>query len=191
MSVTEQASSERVIGGKTVPPVGTWAIDPAHTNVEFVARHLVSKVRGRFERFAGTFTVAENPLDSRVEVAIDAASVKTGAEQRDGHLLSPDFFDTGNYKELRFTSTGVAEAGDEWVLDGELTIKDVTRPVRLHFAYLGAAVDPYGNEKVAFSAWAEVDREEFGLTWNATLETGGVLVGRKIRLEFEIQAARA
>ena len=191
MSVTEQASPARVIGGKAVPPVGTWAIDPTHTNVEFVARHLVSKVRGRFEQFAGTFTVAENPLDSRVEVTVDAASVKTGAEQRDGHLLSADFFDADNFKELRFASTGVAAAGDEWLLDGELTIKDVTRPVQLHFAYLGAAVDPYGNEKVAFSAWAEVDREEFGLTWNAALETGGVLVGRKVRLEFEIQAARA
>jgi polyisoprenoid-binding protein YceI len=190
-STTEQRAVERVFEGKAVPPVGTWAIDPTHTSVEFVARHLMSKVRGRFEQFAGTITVGENPLESRVEVTVDASSVRTGTEQRDAHLLSPDFFDVENFKELRFTSTGVAAAGDEWLLDGELTIKDVTRPVQLHFAYLGFAVDPYGNDKVAFSAWTEVDREEFGLTWNAALETGGVLVGRTVRLEFELQAARA
>lgn len=191
MSTTEQTATERTIAGKAVPPVGTWAVDATHSNVEFVARHLVSKVRGRFEQFAGTLVVAENPLESRVEVTVDAGSVKTGTEQRDGHLVSPDFFDVENFKELRFVSTAVRDAGDEWLLDGELTIKDVTRPVELHFEYLGFAVDPYGNDKIAFSAWAEVDREEFGLSWNAALETGGVLVGRKVRLEFELQAARA
>lgn len=191
MSTIEQPATERVFDGKAVPPVGTWAIDPTHSTVEFVARHLVSKVRGRFERFAGQFEVAENPLDSRVEVTVDAASVSTGAEQRDGHLLSADFFDVERFEELRFASTSVARDGDGWVLDGHLTIKDVTKPVRLRFDYLGAATDPWGNEKTAFSAHAEVDREEFGLTWNAALETGGFLVGRTVRLEFEIQAARA
>ncbi|HWH32853.1 MAG TPA: YceI family protein, partial [Egibacteraceae bacterium] len=134
----------------------------------------------------------EDPAASRVEVDIDVASVRTDSDQRDGHLLSPDFFDADNYAQIRFASTKVEPVdGDTWNLHGDLTIKDVTRPVTLTFEYLGVLKDPWGNDKAAFSAFTEVDREQWGLTWNAALETGGVLVGKQVRLEFEIQAQLA
>lgn len=191
MSTVENIPAERVIDGVKAPAAGTWVIDPDHTTVEFVARHLLSKVRGRFGVFSGAIEVAENPAESSVQVVVDASSVDTNSEQRDGHLRSPDFFDTDTYKQIRFVSTRVEPVdGDTWKLVGELTIRDVTRPVELTFEYLGVISDPWGNAKANFSASTTVDREEWGLTWNAALESGGVLVGKQVRLEFELQAAR-
>lgn len=192
MSVTQNLAPERVIDGVKAPAPGTWVIDPTHTTVEFVARHLLTKVRGRFDAFSGQIEVAGNPADSRVELVIDAASVNTNNEQRDGHLRSPDFFDAESFSELRFVSTRVEPVdGDTWKLIGDLTIRGVTKPVELTFEYLGVLTDPFGNVKANFSAFTEVNREEWGLTWNAALETGGVLVAKTVRLEFEIQAVRS
>jgi len=144
-----------------IPGPGTWVFDTSHSSVEFVARHLtISKVRGGFSAFSGTVTVAEPVTDSAVDVTIETASFSSGDENRDGHVR------------------------------GELTIRDVTRPVELAVEALGVIADPWGNEKAAFSATTEIDREDFGVTWNAALETGGVLVGSKVRIEIDVQLGR-
>lgn len=179
-------------GTVTLPTTGTWVIDPSHSSVDFVAKHLVvSKVRGRFTSFSGTIEVAD-PIDtSRVEVSIDAASITTNDEQRDGHVRSADFLDVETYPQLTFRSTAAHHrSGDAWTIPGELTIRDVTKPVELEVEYLGVFADPWGNQKAAFTASAEIDREEFGITWNAALETGGVLVGRTVRIEIDVQLAQ-
>lgn len=177
----------------TLPEVATWSFDLSHSSISFVARHLVvSKVRGGFDSFSGTVTVADPIEQSSVEVLIDAASISTGDAQRDGHLVSDDFLAAEAYPTLSFRSTGLRhEGGDDWVLAGELTIKDVTRPVELQVSYLGALTDPWGNQKVAFTAATEIDREEWGITWNQALETGGVLVGKRVTIEIEAQLAKA
>lgn len=175
------------------PQTGTWAIDPAHSTIDFVARHLMTtKVRGGFTSFSGTIEVADDPTESSVSVSIDTASVDTGADDRDQHLRSDDFFATDTYPAATFRSTSVeATGGDHYVLNGELTIKDVTRAVSIDFDYLGTTKDPWGNDKIAFEGATEIDREEWGLTWNKTLETGGVLVSKKIRIELAVQAGLA
>jgi polyisoprenoid-binding protein YceI len=175
-----------------LPDAGTWSIDPAHSSVGFVVRHLVAaKARGRFGEFSGDITIAERPEDSSVVVDIAAASVDTGQPDRDAHLRSPDFFDVEQHPTITFRSTAVRPVGDErYAVDGELTIHGVTRPVTLDLVYGGAVRDPFGNDKVIFSAEAEVNREDFGLTWNQALETGGLLVGKHARIELEIEAAR-
>jgi len=177
--------------GSTIPGAGTWAFDPAHSSVEFVVRHLmVSKVKGQFAAPAGTFTITEDPLQSHVEVAIDASTVTTGDANRDAHLKSPDFFDVESHPEIRFASTSVRHVkGDAWVLDGELTIQKVTKPVSLALEVNGVGQDPYGNTKAGFSATTKINREDFGLTYNAVLETGGVMVGKEITVNIEIEAA--
>ena len=182
----------RLVDGREVPAPGRYTIDPSHSSVEAVARHLmVTKVRGRFAAFSGTVEVAERPEDSRVEAAIEAASIDTKDAQRDEHLRSPDFLDAERFPTLRFTSTAVGPVSDSrWRVSGELTIRDVTRPVELDVEFLGVGADPWGNEKVAFTATTELDREAFGITWNQALETGGVLVGRTLKVELEIQAVR-
>jgi polyisoprenoid-binding protein YceI len=189
---TETHPLTRTADGKLVPASGTWQIDPAHTSVEFVARHLmVTKVRGRFSDVSGTIEVADNPLDSAVSVTTQIASVTTGAADRDGHVVSPDFFDVDNHPEMTFVSTGVRSNGDAWTLDGDLTIKGVTKPMAFDFDFVGVIDDPYGNSKAAFAASAEIMREDWGLTWNVSLEAGGVLVSKKIAIEIEIQAVLA
>jgi polyisoprenoid-binding protein YceI len=182
----------RMVDGATVPAVGRWVIDGSHTSAEFVARHLmVTKVRGGFGSIVGTIDVAQDPTDSRVEVAIETASVSTGDADRDGHIKSPDFFDIENYPEMKFVSTAVSASGSSWQLVGDLTIKDITKPVTLDFEFVGLATDPWGNEKAAFSATTTIDREEWDLNWNVALETGGVLVSKKIMIEIEMQAVLA
>lgn len=174
----------------TLPETGTWVIDPSHTTVEFVARHLmVSRVRGRFGSFSGTVTVADPVEGSSVEVSIDAASITTGDEQRDGHLRSGDFLDVETFPTITFRGSAPRREGDGWVLPGELTIRDVTQAIELAVEPLGVVVDPWGNRKAGFSASAELDRERFGITWNQALEAGGVLVGKQVRLELEVQLA--
>lgn len=182
----------RVIDGKQVPATGRWSIDPTHTQAEFVARHLmVTKVRGGFEDIAGTIVVADDPADSVVEVTIGVGSVSTGTADRDAHLTSPDFFDVEAFPTMTFVSTSVEADGSSWKLTGDLTIKDVTRPVTLDFEFLGISADPWGNAKAAFSASTEVEREAWGLSWNVPLEGGGVLVSKTVKLEIEAQAALA
>jgi polyisoprenoid-binding protein YceI len=176
---------------ENIPGPGTWAFDTSHSSVEFIARHLmVSKVRGGFGTFSGKVTVAESIEDSSVEVTIDAASFSSGDENRDAHVRGEEFLDVARFPHLTFKGSGPRQAGSGWVLPGELTIRDVTRPVELQVEALGVLADPWGNEKAAFSATTEIDREEFGVTWNAALETGGVLVGPKVRIELDVQLAR-
>jgi polyisoprenoid-binding protein YceI len=179
----------RVYKGAVVPNPGVYDLDQAHTTVEFVARHLmITKVRGRFASFSGSINVAEVPEDSSVEVSIDAASIQTSQEQRDEHLRSADFFEVEKYPTLTFKSTSVALDGDSWNVTGDLTVRDVTRPVVLNVEFDGANTTPWGTQAIAFSASTEIDREDWGLTYNQALETGGVVVGKKVRIELNVEA---
>ncbi len=182
----------RTVDGKVVPAAGTWQIDQAHTCVGFVGRHLmVSKVRGQFSDVTGTIDVADNPLESKVNVTIATGSVSTGAADRDNHLKSADFFDVENHPEMTFVSTGVRPDGDSWILDGDLTISGITNAVSLEFEFLGLVDDPWGNAKAVFSGQTEIQRSDWDLNWNVALESGGVLVSKKITLELDVQAALA
>ena len=175
---------------REVPVAGVYEIDGAHTSVEFVGRHLmITKVRGRFSDVRGRITIAEEPEDSHVEVEIGVASLSTGNDDRDGHLKSADFFDVENFPTITFRSTSVKALRDNtWELDGDLTVRGTTRPVTLQVDFDGADVSPIGDERVGFSAATDINREDFGLTWNMALETGGVLVGKNARIELSVQA---
>lgn len=175
----------------SIVPAGSYTIDTAHSQVGFTARHaMVTKVRGAFDEFDGNATVGADLADSTVNVSIKAASVNTRNEQRDAHLVSGDFLDVEAFPTLTFTSTKVEQADDGLKITGDLTIKDVTRPITIPFSYEGAATDPFGNERVGFEGSVVVNRKDFGLTWNAALEAGGVLVSDKVTLEFEISAIK-
>lgn len=166
---------------------GTWTIDPTHTEVGFVARHLmVSKVRGSFTDVAGTVEVADDIRASVANVTIKTASVSTGTPDRDAHLRGEDFFDSEAHPDMTFVSTSF----DGATLAGDLTIKGVTRPVSLDVEFTGLATDPWGNEKAAFEAQGELNRTDWGLTWNANLEKGGVLVSEKIKLVLDVQLGK-
>ncbi len=166
---------------------GTWAIDPTHSEVGFVARHLmVTKVRGSFADVTGTVQVADDLTQSVATVTIATASVTTGTADRDGHLRSSDFFDVETYPQMTFRSTSF----DGDTLAGDLTIKGVTQPVTLDVEFTGVATDPWGNDKAAFEATGELNRTDWGLTWNANLEKGGVLVSEKIKLVIDVQLAK-
>jgi polyisoprenoid-binding protein YceI len=171
---------------------GDYTLDVSHSRLGFVARHaMVTKVRGQFGAFTGTARIDEaNPADSMVELSIDVTSVETGSADRDGHLKSGDFFDAETYPAITFTSTDVTRAGSDWTIVGDLTIKDVTKPVTIEFEQTGSAVDPFGNTRVGFEGETTINRKDWGLTWNAALETGGVLVSEKIKLEFDVSAIR-
>jgi polyisoprenoid-binding protein YceI len=171
---------------------GDYTIDTAHSRIGFVARHaMVTKVRGQFADYTATAHVdTENPAASSAEVTIDVASINTGSPDRDGHLRSPDFFDVEKYPTITFRSTDVQRDGQEWTVIGDLTIKDVTKPVTIVFEETGTAVDPFGNTRVGFEGSVTVNRKDWGLTWNAALETGGVLVSDKVTLEFDISAIK-
>lgn len=190
MAVTPITDPTRVVDGHTVPATGSWVVDKAHSTVEFVARHLmVTKVRGRFNDYDASITIAERPEDSKVEVTIQAASITTGDPGRDGHLTSADFLDAENFPTITFASDAVRATGaTTWDVDGELTVHGVTKPVTLAVDFGGVATDPWQNTKAFFTASTEFDRESFGLTWNQRLAGGGVLVGKKVRVELEIQA---
>ncbi len=190
--MTQAQASTRTFEKVEIPTPGTFTFDPAHTLVGATARHMmVSKVRVRFAEATGSVVVAENPLDSKVEVVISAASIDSGVADRDNHLRSPDFLDVENYPELTFKSTRVVKQdGAEFVIAGDLTIHGVTREVEVEVEYHGVTNSPWGQQVIGFSAKAELDREDFGMTWNAALETGGVLVGKKVKIEIEIEAVR-
>jgi polyisoprenoid-binding protein YceI len=169
----------------------TWQIDKAHSDIHFTVRHMViTKVRGRFLKWDGTLTLDEQDWSkSRVEVAIDAASISTNDEKRDAHLRSADFLDAEKFPKLTFKSTKVETGkGDKLFVTGDLTIRDVTKAVTLEVEKLGKAKDPWGNNKIAFNGKVVIEREEFGAKWNQALETGGVLVGKQVDIDLELQA---
>jgi polyisoprenoid-binding protein YceI len=176
---------------ETIPGyvAGTWTIDPVHSEVGFSVRHMmVSKVRGKFTKFSGQIVTGEDTASSSVTAEIDLSSIDTGAEQRDAHLRSPDFFDTGNHPLMTYRSTGIREDGDGYVVDGELTLKGVTRNVPLKLEVNGFGPDAYGGTRAGFTATAEINRQDFGVSWNAAMETGGVVVSDKVSIHLEIEA---
>lgn len=173
---------------------GTWSIDPSHSSLGFSARHaMVTNVRGQFDEFEGTGIVdGANPSASSATVVMKAASINTGVADRDAHLRSGDFFDAENHPELRFASTSVEHVdATTWRVTGDLTIKDVTHPVSIDFESTGLARDPFGNLRAGFEGATTINRKDWGLEWNAALETGGVLVGEKIKLTFDISAIKS
>jgi polyisoprenoid-binding protein YceI len=187
VSQTEAIRQDEAV---SLPPAGVWAFDPNHTSVEFVARHMLSKVRGRFNAYEGTITIADRPEDSSAVVEIDAGSIETKTDMRDNHLRSPDFLDVERFPTLTFRSTEVRPTGGSaFQLIGDLTIRDVARPVVLDAEFLGWGPGPQPDSptKAFFSASTEIDRETWGLTWNVAVETGGWLVGRKVRIEIETE----
>ena len=166
-------------------PAGTYTIDASHSRVGFSARHaMVTKVRGSFNEYSGSAVVADGAATLSIEIS--AASIDTRSADRDGHLQSPDFFDVANFPKITFASTSVKDGGAGIIVEGSLTIKDVTKPLTIEFEYTGTAKDPFGNDRFGFEGEAEINRKDFGLTWNAALETGGILVSENIKLEFEI-----
>ncbi len=190
MTVTETPQT-RTVDGTEVPEAGTYTVDASHSHAGFVVRHLmVSKVRGAFSGVSGTVTVADAITDSVVEVEIDPSTVDTRDAGRDEHLRSADFFGTDEHPTITYRSGRVRHDGGSWLLDGDLTIKGVTRPVTLDVEFLGAVADPWGNTRLGFSAAGELDREDWGLNWNQALETGGVVVGKKVTLEIEAELIR-
>lgn len=188
----ETSTPLRVVDGVTLPAAGTYVLDPTHTRIGFVARHLmVTKVRGSFAEFEGSITVGDDAKASTAEATMKAVSIETGVADRDNHLRSGDFLEAEKYPTVSFRNARVlSQKGTEFKVAGDLTIKDVTREVVLDVELDGVAKDPWGNEKLAVTASTEIDREDFGMTWNVALETGGVLVSKKIKIEIEAQAAR-
>ena len=185
-------ATTRPVDGVELPASGRWAIDASHSSVEASVRHLgLSKVRGAFRSFTGSIDVAERPEDSSVQVSIDAASVDTREPARDEHLRSPDFLDVASHPTIDFRSTKVTGSGGRWQVEGDLTLRGTTRPVTLDVTFEGAGSDPWGGHRAAFSARTELDREAFGLTWNQVLESGGLLVGKKVRIDLEVEGVRA
>jgi len=174
-----------------------WNIDPTHSTLEFSAKHMmITTVKGRFAQVEGAVEVDDaSPAASSVEVTIPAASIDTRTEQRDEHLRSGDFLDVATYPTITFKSTGVkgsfGAAGDNFELHGDLTIRGITKPVVLHVTYEGEGQDPWGGTRRSFTASGSLDRRDFGLTWNAALETGGVLVSNEIKLAFDLQVVKA
>ena len=173
---------------------GTWTLDPAHTRIGFVARHaMVTKVRGSFNEFEGTAVLdGANPANSHAEVTIKAASIDTRNAQRDEHLRSNDFLAMQEHPEITFTSTGARQVDDTtFELTGDLTIRGVTKPVTIPFTFEGAAKDPFGNLRAGFEGSVAINRKDWGVSWNAALEGGGVLVSDRVTLEFEVSAIKS
>ena len=179
-------------GEVQAPDVGTWVVDPNHTIVGAVARHLmVTKVRGRFKVFDGALHVAEKPEDSWAEIEIDAASIDTGVPDRDAHLRSQDFLWVDEYPKITWKSTKVERTGDTTLkVTGDLTIRGVTRPVTLDVAYEGVTGDPWGGTRASFTMTGELVREDWDMTWNVPLEKGGLLVSKAVQIEVEAQVVR-
>jgi len=191
MSTTETLTITRTVDGHDVPAAGTYGIDVSHSHVGFSVRHaMVSKTKGQFADYSGSITIGEDPLESSVEVEIQVASIDTRDEKRDGHLTSPDFFDAEQFPTMTYRSTRVTPLGNKWMVEGELTAKGITRSVPLEVEFEGGAKDPWGVTRVGFTARAELNREDFGLTWNQALETGGVLVGRQVKIDLEVEAVQ-
>ena len=190
MTATQSASAAtRLVGGAELPAPGRWQIDPGHTEVAFIGRHfMLTKVRGRFTGVSGAIVVADDPSESTAEITIDMTSVDSGSQERDDHLRSPDFFDTGRHPTASFSGRAAGWQGPRGLLAGELTIRGITRPVTLRAEYLGHVADPWGGQRAVFTAEGTLNREEWGLTWNMPLDNGGLLVSREIRIEIEAEA---
>ncbi len=188
-----QAVTARVVNGVEYPAVGSYVLDPAHTSVGFTVRHMaVSKVRGTFTKFEGSIEIGEDAADSKVRVTIDPNSVDTRDENRDNHLRTDDFFDVANHPLWTFESTAVREVGPgELVVDGDLTIRGVTKPVSLALTLEGVVTDPFGNHRVGFSARTSINRDDFGVSFGAVMESGGLVVGKKVEIEIDAEATRA
>src|SRR5665213_3093478 len=188
--MTDTTTTIRTVQGVEYPAVGTYDIDVSHTRVGFAVRHMaVSKVRGEFQEFAGTLELAQNPVDSKIEVTIQAGSVDTHDENRDNHLRTSDFFDTEHHPVWTFTSTAIRPVtATEWHVDGDLTIRGVTRQVTLDATLEGVVQDPYGMHRVGFSATTSIIRDDFGVSFNAALEAGGMVVGKKVDIDLEVEA---
>ena len=186
------AGAVRVVDGVALPAAGRYVLDPTHTRIGFVARHLmVTKVRGSFAQFDGSITIGDDVTASGAAATIQTASIETGTPDRDGHLRSGDFLEAEKYPTITFGNAKVTkQKGTKFTVVGDLTIKDTTRQVELDVELDGVVKDPFGNEKIAVTASTEIDREDFGMTWNVALETGGVLVSKKVVIEIEAQAAR-
>lgn len=175
----------------TATAVRTFQIDKAHSEANFQVRHLITKVRGRFSDFTGTIEFdREHPAQSKVDFSIQAQSIDTNEATRDNHLRSDDFFAVEKYPTITFRSTKITPRGsDRYDVEGDFTIRDVTKRIVVPVAHLGTAKDPWGNEKLAFEAETTINRKDYGLNWNAALETGGFLVGDEVKIELQIQAA--
>lgn len=184
--MTTTFESTNTIAGAT----GTWVIDPSHTTLGFSARHaMVAKVRGTFTEYSGSFTIdGDNLAGSSAELTIQAASIDTKSPDRDAHLTSADFLDAENFPTLTFVSTSVKSAGATITVTGDLTIHGVTKSVDVTYEFVGISQDPWGNTKIGFEGSTKISRKEFGLTWNAALETGGVLVGDEIKISLDVEA---
>jgi polyisoprenoid-binding protein YceI len=180
---------------QTAPAAGAktaWKLDPTHSTVEFSAKHLmITTVKGRIADVEGIiYTNEKDPKNSSVEATLKATSIDTRTDQRDQHLRSADFLNVEKYPEIKFRSTRIEGGREEFKLTGDLTIRDVTREITLNVRFEGQAKDPWGGERVGFSATGKIDRRDFGLTWNQALETGGVVVGNEIKIELEVQAVK-
>jgi polyisoprenoid-binding protein YceI len=182
----------RTVGDREFPAAGVWEVDPAHSTISFVVKHMMmAKVRGHFDAFTVNLEIGETPESSKAEATIDVATLTTGIQQRDDHLRSPDFFEVEKYPQMTFKTTSFkAGTGDLWELIGDLTIRETTRPITLAVEFNGAGTDPWGGTRAAFTAAGSLEREAFGLTYNQALETGGWLVGKEVKIEIEIEAVR-
>jgi polyisoprenoid-binding protein YceI len=178
---------------RTIVPAGTWKVDPAHSTVEFAVKHMmIATVKGRFTEFEGTLEVGDDPRGAKAFGTITVASIDTHEAQRDGHLRSVDFFDAERFPAIRFESKRIEYVeGALFRIVGDLTIRDVSRELDLEAAFQGAGRDPYGDDRVALEIRGEIDRKDFGLTWNQVLETGGFLVGDTVKLAVDISAVKA
>jgi polyisoprenoid-binding protein YceI len=191
-----EASNEltRTVDGHELPTPGTFNLDASHAHVGFSVRHMmIAKVRGRFATAQGTLVVADDPAASTLEIEVDVASVDTRDEGRDNHLRSPDFFDVEQFPKMTYRSTSITSVGggNKFRLEGDLDLHGVTSPLTLDVEYEGVGQDPWGNQRIGFSATGQIDRESHGLTWNAPLEAGGVLVGKEAKIEIEAEFVRA
>jgi len=182
----------RDFDGVTIPAPGTFDLDPAHTRIGFSARHMmVSKVRGRFGEFTGSITVADDPFQSTAEAVIKTASLDTGNADREAHLIGDDFLNVEKFPELTFRSTRVTgRQGHRFTVIGDLTIKDITREVELTLDLEGVGNSPWGKQVMGFTLSTEINREDFGMTWNVAVEGGGVLVSKTVKIEIEGEAVR-
>jgi polyisoprenoid-binding protein YceI len=181
-------TSTRTLDGIDIPTAGTWTIDPSHADVAFIGRHFgLTKIRGRFTGVSGSVVIADRPTDSTVTVDIDMTSVSSGDQSRDDHLRSADFFDVEHHTTATYRSTTVDITGTTGTMTGDLTIKGVTNPVTLNISFEGAATDPWGGQRAVFTANGQINREDWGLTWNMLIDAGGLLVSKQIQLEIDVE----